>query len=292
MRVTTRGCLLTLLALSTTTVLAQDYPARPIRIVVPTAAAGSPDVLARLLAERLRERWGQPVVIENRAGAGQIIGAEIVAKAPADGYTLLLPTGTYTTSVAIRTTLPFDPARDLTGVAMVGQGPLMLVVHPSLPARSMKELIALAKARPGDLNYATAGTGSIIHFAAEALAVAAGIDITHVPYKSATPAVTDLLLAKLSKRGLDTRFLEFGAKIEKIGGDKVRQPVAVRTGIDSDNAKKIQNLIKQSKLKVQAQIQGDVVRVSGGKRDDLQAAIRHLKAGVTDLPLSFTNFRD
>jgi tripartite-type tricarboxylate transporter receptor subunit TctC len=178
---------------SSTPALAQEFPTRPIRIVVPTAAAGSPDVLARLIAERLRDRWGQPVVIENRAGAAQMIGAEAVAKAPADGYTLLLPTGTYTTSVAIRPTLPFDPIRDLTGVAMVGQGPLMLVVHPSLPARNMKELIALARARPGDLNYATAGTGSIIHFAAEALSVAARIDITHVPYKSATPAVTDLV---------------------------------------------------------------------------------------------------
>ena len=103
--------------------------------------------------------------------------------------------------------------------------------------------------------------------------------------------VDDILKNKLTKRGVDVRFIDAG-KIEKIGGDKVRQPVAVRTGIDSDNAKKIQGLIKQSKLKVQAQIQGDVVRVSGGKRDDLQAAIRHLKAGVTDLPLSFTNFRD
>jgi len=172
---------------------AQDYPLKPIRIVVPVAPAGSPDVLARLLADRLRDRWGQPVVIENRAGAGQMIGAELVAKAAPDGYTLFLPTGTYTTSVAIRPTLPFDPARDLTGVAMVGQGPLMLVVHPSLPARTMRELIKLAKARPGQINYATAGTGSIIHFAAEALAADAGIDIVHVPYKSAAPAVTDLV---------------------------------------------------------------------------------------------------
>ncbi len=172
---------------------AQDYPLKPIRIVVPVAPAGSPDVLARLLAERLRERWGQPVVIENRAGAGQMIGAELVAKAAPDGYTLFLPTGTYTTSVAIRPSLPFDPVRDLTGVAMVGQGPLMLVVHPSLPVRSVRELIKLAKARPGQIHYATAGTGSIVHFAAEAFAADAGIDIVHVPFKSATPAVTDLV---------------------------------------------------------------------------------------------------
>ncbi|MFN7751494.1 MAG: tripartite tricarboxylate transporter substrate binding protein [Pseudomonadota bacterium] len=172
---------------------AQDYPLKPIRVVVPVAPAGSPDVLARLLADRLRDRWGQPVVIENRAGAGQMIGAELVAKAAPDGYTVFLPTGTYTTSVAIRSSLPFDPARDLTGVAMVGQGPLMLVVHPSLPARNVRELVKLAKARPGQIHYATAGTGSIIHFATEALAADAGIDIVHVPYKSASPAVTDLV---------------------------------------------------------------------------------------------------
>ena len=104
--------------------------------------------------------------------------------------------------------------------------------------------------------------------------------------------VTDILVGKLSKRGVDVRFLDFSAKIEKAGGDKVRQPVAVKNGIDSENAKKIQTAVKQSKLKVQAQIQGDVVRVSGAKRDDLQAAIALLKQSVTDLPLSFTNFRD
>ena len=104
--------------------------------------------------------------------------------------------------------------------------------------------------------------------------------------------VRDVLLAKLSKRGLDVRFLDLGAKIEKMGGDKVRQPVKVKTGIDTENAKKIQNLIKQSKLKVQAQIQGDAVRVTGAKRDDLQLAMRQLKAAVTELPLSFTNFRE
>ena len=104
--------------------------------------------------------------------------------------------------------------------------------------------------------------------------------------------VIDILVAKLSKRGVDLRFLDLSAKIEKAGGDKVRQPVKVKTGIDAENAKKIQTLIKQSKLKVQAQIQGDVVRITGSKRDDLQAAIQHLKAAVTDLPLTFTNFRE
>jgi tripartite-type tricarboxylate transporter receptor subunit TctC len=193
MRISVSSGVLMLAVLVPLSSRAQEYPTKPIRIVVPTAPAGSPDVLARLLADRLRDRWGQPVVIENRAGAGQMIGAELVAKAAPDGYTLLLPTGTYTTSVAIRASLPFDPLRDLIGVAMVGQGPLMLVVHPSLPVKSVKDLIALAKSRPGELNYGTAGTGSIIHFAAEAFASAADINITHVPYKSATPAVTDLI---------------------------------------------------------------------------------------------------
>jgi tripartite-type tricarboxylate transporter receptor subunit TctC len=186
------GCAF-LLLLGAVSVQAQSFPSRPVRMVTPFAPGGGTDIIARQFAARLGESLGQTVAVDNRAGAGGNVGAEIVAKAPADGYTLLLPTGTYTTSVAIRPTLPFDPMRDLTGVAMVGQGPLMLVVHPSLPARNMKELIALARARPGDLNYATAGTGSIIHFAAEALSVAARIDITHVPYKSATPAVTDLV---------------------------------------------------------------------------------------------------
>jgi len=172
---------------------AQPYPSKPIRMIVPLAAGSAVDVAARRLAMKMSTSMGQNIVVENIVGAAGIIGAQQLAKAAPDGYTLFLPTGTYTTSVAIRSTLPFDPARDLTGVAMVGQGPLMLVVHPSLPVRNVRELIKLAKARPGQINYATAGTGSIIHFAAEALAADAGIDIVHVPFKSATPAVTDLV---------------------------------------------------------------------------------------------------
>lgn len=170
---------------------AQDYPNRPIRIVVPTAPGGSADILARLIGNKLREHWGQPIVVENRAGAGQMIGADHVAKSAADGYTIMLLTGTYTTSAAIQPKLPFDPVNDLTGVNMVGVGPFMVTVHPSLPVKSVKELIALAKARPGELNYGTAGTGSIIHFATEVFAASANINIVHVPYKSGAPAVTD-----------------------------------------------------------------------------------------------------
>ncbi|MBM3344380.1 MAG: tripartite tricarboxylate transporter substrate binding protein [Betaproteobacteria bacterium] len=169
---------------------AQPYPAKPIRFVVPVVAGGSNDILARLIADRLRERWGQPVVVDNRAGAGQMIGSDHVAKAAPDGYTILVPTGTYTTSAAMQTKLPFDPVNDLTGVAMIGQGPFMLAVHPSLPVKSVKELIALARARPGDISFSTAGAGSIVHFATEEFASAAQIKVLHVPYKSGVPAMT------------------------------------------------------------------------------------------------------
>jgi len=169
---------------------AQDYPNRVVRMVVPGLPGGSGDILARLMATKLHERLGQPVVVENRSGAGQMIGAEIVAKAPPDGHALLFATITYTTSVATRPSLPFDPVNDLTGVTMVGRGPLLFVVHPSLPAKSVKEFIALAKARPGAINYASSGSGTIVHFVAEVFAARAQIDIVHVPYKAIAPAVT------------------------------------------------------------------------------------------------------
>ncbi len=170
---------------------AQSYPAKPIRFVVPVVAGGSNDILGRLIGDRLRERWGQPIVVENRAGAGQMIGADLVAKAAPDGYTLLIPTGTYTSSAALQLKLPFDPLSDLTGVAMIGDGPLVVTVHPSLPVKSVTELIALGRARPGEIHYASAGSGSIIHFASEMFASAAKINIVHVPYKSGAPAVVD-----------------------------------------------------------------------------------------------------
>lgn len=174
---------------------AQEFPTKPIRIVVPVAAGGSPDVLARLIGEKMRERMGQPVIVDNRVGAGQMIGSDHVAKSAPDGYTILLPTATYCGSAAIQPKLPFDPVNDLTGVAMVGVGPLLVVVHPSMPVRNIKELVALAKSRKGQVNYGSAGTGSVIHFAAEVFASNTGIDIVHVPYKSGAPAVSAAAVA-------------------------------------------------------------------------------------------------
>jgi tripartite-type tricarboxylate transporter receptor subunit TctC len=171
-------------------VQAQDYPNRTVRIIVPVLAGGSPDVLGRMIAERLRERYGQPFIIDNRAGAGQMIGAELAAKAAPDGYTLLLPTATFASSVATQPKLAFDPINDLTGLAMIGVGPFMIAVHPSFPVKSMKEIIAMAKAKPAEINYGTAGAGSIVHLATEVMSAMSGIKLTSVPYKSAAPAVT------------------------------------------------------------------------------------------------------
>ena len=173
--------------------VAQDYPSKILRMVVPGLPGSSADILARMIATKLHERFGQPVVADNRSGAGQMIAADYLAKSPPDGHVLLLATITYTTSVATRSSLPFDPLNDVTGVTMVGEGPMLLVVHPSLPVKSVKEFVALAKARPGFINYASSGSGTINHLIAEGFASRARIDIVHVPYKSMTPAVTDVV---------------------------------------------------------------------------------------------------
>ncbi len=191
MRIPTMLCGVLFLAGPILVTSAQDYPNRPIRLIVPGTPGGSADILARMIGQKLHERLGQPVVVENRSGAGQMIAADHVAKSAADGYTIILATITYTTSAATRPKLPFDPVHDLAGITMVGQGPLMLVVHPSLPVKTVKELIALARARPGHLNYGSSGSGSIIHLVTEVFAASAEINIVHVPYKAIAAAVTD-----------------------------------------------------------------------------------------------------
>ena len=170
---------------------AQNYPNRPIRIVVPTGPGSSTFNIAHMIGERLSERLGQPVVVESRPGASQMNGADHVAKSTADGYTIMLTSASFTGSVTVRAKLPFDPVNDLTGITMVAQGPLVLVVHPSLPVKTVKELIALARARPGQINYGSAGTGSVVHLMAEVFAASAKINIVHVPYKVFAQAVTD-----------------------------------------------------------------------------------------------------
>ena len=176
---------------------AQSYPARPIRFIVPFAPGGGTDVLARLLAQRLFDPLGQPVVVDNRPGAGGVIGAEIAARAPADGYTIVLGSpGPLTINPNLQR-VPYDTLRDFAPISLATISPFVLVLHPSVPAGSVKDLIALAKARPGQLNYGSAGNGSVSHFSAEQFKSLAGVDLVHIPYKGAGPAVTDLLAGRL-----------------------------------------------------------------------------------------------
>jgi tripartite-type tricarboxylate transporter receptor subunit TctC len=178
-------------------VAAQQYPTKPIRFIVPFAPGGGTDVLARLLAQRLFEPLGQPVVVDNRPGAGGVIGAEIAARAPADGYTIVLGSpGPLTINPNLQR-VPYDTLRDFSPVTLAQISPFVLLVHPSVAATSVKDLIALAKAKPGSLNYGSAGTGSVSHFSSEQFKALAGVDAIHVPYKGAGPYLIDLVAGRL-----------------------------------------------------------------------------------------------
>jgi tripartite-type tricarboxylate transporter receptor subunit TctC len=173
--------------------LAQDaWPSKPVRIVVPFAPGGSTDVVARMVGQKLSTVWGQPVVIENRAGAGGNVGADVVAKSVGDGYTLLMASGSVTINPALYKKMPFDTKKDLAPITNVAQGPMLVVVKEGSPYKSLKDLIAAAKAQPGSINFASAGVGSQIHLAAENFADAAGVDLQHVPYRGEALGYTDL----------------------------------------------------------------------------------------------------
>src|SRR6516162_5281005 len=173
---------------------AQDYPARPVTFVVPFPPGGSTSVVGRIVAEKMSETLGQSIVVENRGGAGGTVGTRSVARSAGDGYTLLLG---YTGTLAIGPTMypnaGFDPRKDFVPIGRIGLAPSVLVVHPSLPVHSVAELIAYAKAHPGELNYGSAGIGTVGHLAGELLASSAGIKLVHVPYRGTGPALTDLL---------------------------------------------------------------------------------------------------
>jgi len=176
---------------------AAEFPTRPVRLVVPFPPGGPTDTIARLVAPRVERGWGQPVVVENRGGAGGNIGTAAVARAAPDGHTLLLVASSHAINPSIFRALPYDPLRDFVPVALLASSPFVLVVHPSVPANSLAELIALARARPGRLNYASASNGSGNHLAMEMLKAAAGVDLVHVPYAGAAPATTDLLAGQV-----------------------------------------------------------------------------------------------
>ena len=172
---------------------AQDFPAKPIRFIV----GPGPDVLARIVGQKLTDAWGQQILVDQRPGAGGIIAAETVAKSPADGYTMLLSTGTYTTIPSLYKKVPYDFVRDLQPVTLLATLPFLLVAHPSVPANNVQQLIQLARARPGQLNYASSGNGTTAHLAGEMLKSMAKINIVHVPYKGTVPGVTDLVAGQV-----------------------------------------------------------------------------------------------
>jgi tripartite-type tricarboxylate transporter receptor subunit TctC len=177
---------------------AQSYPARPIRLIVPFAPGGSTDIVARLLAPRLSENLGQSVVVENRAGGGTTIGMEHVAKSPPDGYTLGVATLTFALNPSLFAKLPYDTEKDFAPVSLVSIVPFVMAIHPSIPARSVKEFAALAKSRPGELNYSSSGIGSASQMAAELFKYMTGTNIVHIPYTGGGPAMVALLSGQVS----------------------------------------------------------------------------------------------
>lgn len=181
------------LAASTGAFAQNDYPNKPVKVVVPFAAGGPADNYARFIAQRLGDSFKQPFVVDNKPGAGSVIGTDLVAKSPADGYTLLLMSNTHTVNETLIPNKPFRLMSDFVGVAPINSSDLLLVVHPSVQARTLPELIALAKSRPGKMNYASSGNGTPYHMAGELFKHLAGVDIVHVPYKGSSGARTDVM---------------------------------------------------------------------------------------------------
>lgn len=192
-RQTLTALLLGAILITPLTAAAQQYPTKAIRFVVPFAPGGGTDIIGRVVAQALNDALGQPVVVDNRGGAGSTLGTEIVAKSPADGYTILFGNISLAFNATLYTQLRYDTIRDLAPISLSAVQPNILVIHPGLPAKNLKEFIELARAHPGKYNYASAGTGSGTHLAAELLKLQTKIDIVHVPYKGTGPALTDLL---------------------------------------------------------------------------------------------------
>jgi len=182
-----------LCALAVPAASAQTYPSRSITLIIPFAAGGSNDIVGRTIGKKLAEAWGQPVLVENRPGAGGVIGTAAVAAAPPDGYTLLLVSSTFTINPAVKKSMPFDTVRDFTAVAFIARSPLLVTASNMLPVTSAKQLLDLARSMPGKITYASSGPGSINQISAELIALSAGVRLLHIPYKGGAPALNDLL---------------------------------------------------------------------------------------------------
>jgi tripartite-type tricarboxylate transporter receptor subunit TctC len=178
--------------------LAQTFPSKSIRIVVPFTPGGPNDILARLIGQRYTLAWGQQTIVDNRPGGGTVIGSDLVAKSAADGYTLLMVSTSHAANPSLMPKLPFDTLKDFTSVGQAVSSPNVLVVHPSIPVRTTRDLIAIAKARPGQITFASGGSGAATHLAGELLKIMSGVDMTHVPYKGAGPATIDLISGQVT----------------------------------------------------------------------------------------------
>lgn len=212
------ACCLAVLAPLAAVAQAQNYPARPVRFIVPFAPGGNTDVQGRLIAQKLADKWGQQVVVDNRAGAGGTLGVEILAKAPADGYTIALASfGNILVGPSLFPKLGYDPMKDLEPVVLVSQPAGLLVVNPGLPVKNVRELIAYGKANPGKLNYGSAGNGTWNHLFAEHFKALAGIQMTHIPYKGANPAVTDVMAGQIQ-----LAFAPFPSALPQIKSGRLR----------------------------------------------------------------------
>jgi len=176
---------------------AQQYPSKPVRIIVPFAPGGGSDFIARFMAQRLTESLGAQVIVENKPGAGGVLGIDLGVKSPADGYTLTLIASSYTVNPSVYK-LNFDPVTDITPVIQLSQGPLLVVVNPAVPVKTVKELIAMAKSKPGEVTFASSGQGSVIHLATELFGTMAGVKMNHIPYKGTGPALTDTLAGQIN----------------------------------------------------------------------------------------------
>lgn len=197
-RVLLLGCSLALGSFTVSVAHSQPYPTRPIRLVVPYPPGGGTDIIARIVGQKLTENLGQQIIVDNRGGAGGTIGTDIVAKSVPDGYTILMAPTSHVINPSIYSKLPYDTVKDFVPITFAVSATILLVVHPSVPAKSVKELIALAKARPGQLNFGSAGNGTVFHLAAELFKRQAGIDMVHVPFKGGGPTIANLVAGQVS----------------------------------------------------------------------------------------------
>lgn len=215
-------CAVGALAAAVGTAAAQQYPVKSVRIIAPFAPGGGTDFIARLMAQKLTESLGQQVIVDNRPGAGGTLGAELGVRAAPDGYTLTMLAASYPVNPSLYK-LNFDPANDITPIIQIAKGPFLVVVHPSMPVKNIKDLIAIAKRKPGEINYATSGQGSIVHMATELFASMAGIRMNHIPYKGTGPALTDTMAGQTT-----LLFGSIAATMPQVKTERLR-PIAVTT---------------------------------------------------------------